>query len=144
MNLDEIQSAIGGPNQLPAKPDGPSEVQPLNYGSPDKTAAEPFPANVEAQQGAGSSGGGLTPGASGQASDGTVQPGAGDNYSAQGGPNILAALKGLAGLTPGHNARPEGGKTLPGEPAGDPTPPRLGPDGTGQQPGHPLLKVKKL
>jgi hypothetical protein len=132
MNLDEVISAIGGPVQLPAKPDGPSEIQPLTSGGLDKGGVvEPAPANVSAQQGAG--GGYLYPGAQGTAADGTVEAGSKDHYGS-GGPEQLPASTGVSALTPDpSHGRPDGGAdNQPAAPAGSPRDPRLGGDQTGQ------------
>jgi hypothetical protein len=137
MELSEIQSAIGGPTQLPAKPDGDPNATVLNPLGMDRVGAEEAPQNVTAQQGAGSGTGGLTPNA-GQVADGSVHVG-GNAPDSSGGPPQLPAGSGLVALTPGHDGRPEGGAVLPGEPPGAAKDPRLGADQTGQG-INPMLK----
>src|SRR5207237_60435 len=83
------------------------------------------------QQGAGSTSGGLYPGASGVASDGTIHVGGNAPDSSQ-GPDQRPTLSGIASLTAGQVNRPEGGAALPGEQPGATNDPRLGGDGTGQ------------
>jgi hypothetical protein len=132
MDTNEIISAIGGPVQLPAKPDGDPNPQVLSPLGLDRQGAEPFPPAVEAQQGAGS-GAVLTPGAQGQAADGTVQPATNDNYSSPGGPDLLVPSSGLSALTPDpSHGRPEGGGVTMAETEGAARDPRLGGDQTGQ------------
>jgi hypothetical protein len=139
MNIDEIKQAIGGPNPQPARPEGPSEVAPLSTGGLDRYGAEQAPANVSAEQGAGSDNV-LTPGAQGDPGAGTPQPGAGDGYADQGGPAILPASSGLGALTPDPSSgRPEGGPEGHSEPGGGPDP-RLGAGGGTGQGINPMLK----
>ncbi len=109
--IDEILAAIGGPKLQPAKPDGDSNVVPLNPTGLDKTTAEPFPANVEPHQGAGGAGY-LTPGAQGSAADGTVEPGNDDHYSSQGGPAQRPTLSGVPSLTAGQTNTPADGSPM--------------------------------
>jgi hypothetical protein len=125
MSIEDVIAAISGPSRPPVQPEGGSDVQPLpGHGTSGLGGAQPSPgANVEAQQGAGSTSGGLYPGASGVASDGTIQKGyKGSSYS-QGGPQQLSVVPGLGALTAGGNFganTPAGGAVIPGEPVGRP------------------------
>lgn len=115
-NIDEIVSAIGNPNGSPHQPEGGSDIAaPLNPLGLDRTGAEPFPAVVAPQQGAGSGSGGLTPGAQGSptAGDGAVLTGyKGDAYAGQGGPEQRPILSGIAGLTAGQINTPADGNPV--------------------------------
>jgi hypothetical protein len=118
MPLDLFKAAIGGPTQAPFQPEGGTDVVPLSPLGLDKTTPEPFPSQVSAQQGAGGPGS-LTPGAQGVAADGRVEAGTADNYSAMGGPDLLAPSSGLSALTPDpSHGRPSGSTPPSGEPVG--------------------------
>jgi hypothetical protein len=142
MDVNEILDAIGGQTHVPHQPEGPSEVQPLNPLGLDRVGGEPFPANVNAQQGAGAGSGGLTPGAQGSptAGDGTVEPGNDDNYSGQGGPVLLEPSQGIAALAPDPaHGRPAGSAPPAGEVVGRPDH-ALGRDQSLGQGINPMLK----
>jgi len=117
MDVNEVISAIGGPVQLPAKPDGDPNHAPLAQLGLDKPEPESAPANVESQQGAGGAGY-LTPGATGQASDGTVEPGNVHDYA---GPQPEQAEPSqIDRLTASVVNRPEGGGSPAAAPVGRP------------------------
>jgi hypothetical protein len=140
LDIKEVKAAIGGPTAVPHQPEGSAgDVPPLSPLGLDRSIAEPFPANVEAQQGAGS-GAVLTPGAVGSAVDGTVEPGNDDNYSSQGGPDLLAPSSGLSALTPDpSHGRPAGSAPPAAAPVGRPDH-ALGRDQSLGQGINPMLK----
>jgi hypothetical protein len=142
MDINEVKAAIGGQTAVPHQPEGGHDVQPLNPLGLDRQGAEPAPETVNAQQGAGSGSGGLTPGAQGSAADGTVEPGNDDNYSAQGGPEQLAPTPGISALTAGGNFganRPLDGTAPAAAPVGRPDH-ALGRDQSLGQGINPMLK----
>src|SRR5437879_2368393 len=102
MDTSEIQAAIGGPGGAIVQPEGGSDVTPLPGHGQSGPGTQPFPATVEPQQGAGSTSGGLTPGASGVASDGTIHVG-GNAPDSSTGPGQLPAVSGISALTAGGN-----------------------------------------
>ncbi len=131
MDVNEIKAAIGGPTAVPHQPEGGSNVVPLNPTGLDKTTAEPFPVNVEPQQGAGS-GGYLTPGA--QPGSGTILVG-GNAPDSSGAPEQRPTLSGIPRLTAGQINRPSDGSAVgavPSEAPGAPSTSLSAGGGTGQ------------
>ena len=121
MNLEEIQAAIGGPTHVPSQPEGGSDVQPLPGHGASGPGTQPAPENVTAAQGAGSTSGGLTPGA--QQVNGSIHIGGVNRPDSSQGPRQLSVVPGLGALTAGGNFganRPPGGAMPGGEPVGRP------------------------
>src|SRR3989442_1009762 len=95
-DISSIIAAIGGSTKVPVQPEGDANVTPLTQLGLDRVGGEPAPVQVSAAQGAGSTSGGLYPGATGAASDGQVLVG-GNRPDSSTGPEQRPVLSDTVG-----------------------------------------------